>query len=167
NYEDVHVVVLHKEAGNGLGFTVAGGVDQNKPVTVHKVLPNGFAAQEGSIHEGDQVLSINGTALHNSTHKEALQTMRKAKGRGMAVVVIRRGDVTETCYSLKDSPQKAAGSPGSRVSVTLNKSSSDLGFSLEGGVGSSLGDKPLTVQRLFQGGPVGKVFPGDELLEVE
>ncbi|KAG7335764.1 hypothetical protein KOW79_000457 [Hemibagrus wyckioides] len=167
NYEDVHVVVLHKETGHGLGFTVAGGVDQNKPVTVHKVLPNGFAAQEGSIHEGDQVLSINGTALHNSTHKEALQTMRKAKGRGMAVVVIRRGDVTETCYSLKDSPQKAAGKPGSRVRVTLNKSSSDLGFSLEGGVGSSLGDKPLKVQRLFQGGPVGKVFPGDELLEVE
>lgn len=79
---------------------------------VHKVLPNGFAAQEGSIHEGDQVLSINGTALHNSTHKEALQTMRNAKGRGMAVVVIRRGDVTETCYGLKDSPQKAAGKPG-------------------------------------------------------
>ncbi|KAF4088519.1 hypothetical protein AMELA_G00083000 [Ameiurus melas] len=85
----------------------------------------------------------------------------------MAVVVIRRGDVTETCYSTKDSPQKAAANPGSRVRVTLNKSSSDLGFSLEGGVGSILGDKPLTVQRLFQGGPDGKVFPGDELLEVE
>ncbi|KAB5587113.1 hypothetical protein PHYPO_G00009180 [Pangasianodon hypophthalmus] len=167
NCEDVHVVVLHKEAGSGLGFTVAGGVDQNKPVTVHKVLRNGIAAQEGSIHVGDQVLSINGTSLHNSTHKEALYTMRKARGRPMAVVVIRRGDVTETSYSIKDSPQKAAVNPGSRVRVTLNKSSSDLGFSLEGGVGSSLGDKPLTVQRLFQGGPVGKVFPGDELLEVE
>lgn len=34
NYEDVHVIVLHKETGSGLGFTVAGGVDQNKPVTV-------------------------------------------------------------------------------------------------------------------------------------
>lgn len=34
NCEDVHVVVLHKEAGSGIGFTVAGGVDQNKPVTV-------------------------------------------------------------------------------------------------------------------------------------
>ncbi|XP_060777478.1 probable serine/threonine-protein kinase ifkA isoform X2 [Neoarius graeffei] len=167
NCEDVHVVVLHKEAGSGIGFTVAGGVDQNKPVTVHKVLRNGIAAQEGSIYVGDQVLSINGTALHNSTHKEALHTMRKARGRAMAVVVIRRGDVTETCASIKDNPQKAAGNPGSRVRVTLNKSSSDLGFSLEGGVGSSLGDKPLTVQRLFQGGPVGKVFPGDELLEVE
>ncbi|KAF4088520.1 hypothetical protein AMELA_G00083010 [Ameiurus melas] len=34
DYEDLHVVVLHKEAGIGLGFTVAGGVDQNKPMTV-------------------------------------------------------------------------------------------------------------------------------------
>ncbi|KAF7708225.1 uncharacterized protein si:dkey-92i15.4 [Silurus meridionalis] len=167
NYDDVHVVVLHKEAGTGLGFTVAGGVDQNKPVTVHRVLRGGTASQEGSIHVGDQVLSINGNALHNSTHKEALHTMRKARGRPMAVVVIRRGDVTETCYTVKDSPQKAAGNRGSRLRVTLNKASSDLGFSLEGGVGSNLGDKPLTVQRLFQGGPVGKVFPGDELLEVE
>ncbi|TTD18126.1 Pro-interleukin-16 [Bagarius yarrelli] len=167
NYEDVHVVVLHKEAGGGLGFTVAGGVDQNKPVTVHKVLPSGIAAREGSIHEGDQVLSINGTSLHNSTHKEALYTMKKARGRAMTVVVIKRGDVTELCYNLKDSTQKPVGTSGCRIRVLLNKCSSDLGFSLEGGVGSTLGDKPLTVQRLFQGGPVGKVFPGDELLEVE
>ncbi|XP_059363715.1 uncharacterized protein LOC132102971 isoform X2 [Carassius carassius] len=33
-YEDVQVVVLHKEVGSGLGFTLAGGVDQNKPVTI-------------------------------------------------------------------------------------------------------------------------------------
>lgn len=79
---------------------------------VHRVLRSGIAAQEGSIRVGDQVLSINGTALHNSTHKEALNTMRKARGRPMAVVVIRRGDVTETCYSTKDSPQKAAANPG-------------------------------------------------------
>ncbi len=30
----MQVVVLHKEVGSGLGFTLAGGVDQNKPVTV-------------------------------------------------------------------------------------------------------------------------------------
>lgn len=38
DYDDVHVVVLHKEVGVGLGFSVAGGVDQNKPVTVRKNL---------------------------------------------------------------------------------------------------------------------------------
>lgn len=40
---------------------------------------------------------------------------------------------------------------GSRVRVILNKSSSGLGFSLKGGVGSSSGDKPLTVQKIFRG----------------
>ncbi|KAL7875141.1 hypothetical protein SRHO_G00061110 [Serrasalmus rhombeus] len=178
NYEDVQVVVLHKEVGRGLGFTVAGGVDQNKPVTVHRVFPYGAAGQEGSIQEGDQVLSINGTALHNSAHWEVLRTLRKARGRGMAVVVLRRGRIAEAQHSTKDGLQQLAEKPvwsgvsvfpsaGSRVRVTLTKSNSDLGFSLEGGVGSSLGDKPLTVQRLFQGGPIGKLCPGDELLEIQ
>lgn len=36
DFEDVQVVVLHKEVGVGLGFSLAGGVDQNKPVTVRK-----------------------------------------------------------------------------------------------------------------------------------
>uniref|UniRef100_A0A8C1R712 Si:dkey-92i15.4 n=1 Tax=Cyprinus carpio TaxID=7962 RepID=A0A8C1R712_CYPCA len=158
-YEDVQVVVLHKEVGGGLGFTLAGGVDQNKPVTVHRVIPGGVAAQEGSIFEGAQVLSINGTALQNSAHWDALRTLRKAKGQGMAVVVLQSGN------SRKEDTE----SPGitGEVRMSLNKSSSDLGFSLEGGVGSSSGDKPLTVKKIFRGGPVKEVFPGDELLEVQ
>ncbi|KAI2655299.1 Pro-interleukin-16 [Labeo rohita] len=159
-YEDVQVVVLHKEVGSGLGFTLAGGVDQNKPVTVHRVIPGGVAAQEGSIFEGAQVLSINGSALQNSAHWEALRILRKARGQGMAVVVLQSGN------SRKEANERT-GITGSKVRVILNKSSSDLGFSLEGGVGSSSGDKPLTVQKIFRGGPANEVFPGDELLEVQ
>lgn len=132
----------------------------NKPVTVHRIISGGVAAQEGSIFEGAQVLSINGTALQNSAHWEALRTLRKAKGQGMAVVVLQSGN------SRKDVTEKT-GITGRRVRVTLNKSSSDLGFSLEGGVGSSSGDKPLTIQKIFRGGPMSEVFPGDELLEVQ
>ncbi|RXN10284.1 phospholipid-transporting ATPase ID-like isoform X2 [Labeo rohita] len=142
-YEDVQVVVLHKEVGSGLGFTLAGGVDQNKPVTVHRVIPGGVAAQEGSIFEGAQVLSINGSALQNSAHWEALRILRKARGQGMAVVVLQSGN------SRKEANERT-GITGSKVRVILNKSSSDLGFSLEGGVGSSSGDKPLTVQKIFR-----------------
>ncbi|XP_048009148.1 dentin sialophosphoprotein [Megalobrama amblycephala] len=159
-YEDVQVIVLHKEVGSGLGFTLAGGVDQNKPVTVHRVIPGGVAEQEGSIFEGARVLSINGTALQNSAHWEALRTLRKARGQGMAVVVL------QSVNSRKEATERP-GITGRRVRVTLKKSSSDLGFSLEGGVGSSSGDKPLTVQKIFRGGPVSEVFPGDELLEVQ
>ncbi|KAJ8354718.1 hypothetical protein SKAU_G00222850 [Synaphobranchus kaupii] len=170
-YEDVQVVVLHKEVGCGLGFTVAGGVDQNKPITVHKVFPFGLASQEGTIQEGDQVLSINGTALQNSAHWEALRTLRRARTRGMAVVVLQRGGATETCKNVADSPQAAVEQhtvkKGRMIRVMLNKSSTDLGFSLEGGLGSNTGDRPLTVKKLFQGGPVDDVFPGDELLEIE
>ncbi|KAI7807201.1 putative dentin sialophosphoprotein, partial [Triplophysa rosa] len=163
-YEDIQVVVLHKEVGCGLGFTLAGGVDQNKPVTVHRVIPEGVAAQEGSIFEGDWVLSINGTPLQKCAHWEALRTLRKTRSQTMAVVVLQRGDQNETQHRKEaiHRPQT-----GKRIYVTLNKSSYDLGFSLEGGVDSSSGDKPLTVQKIFQGGPVNKVFPGDELLEVQ
>ncbi|KAL2084187.1 hypothetical protein ACEWY4_019705 [Coilia grayii] len=171
NYDDVQVVVLHKEVGTGLGFTVAGGLDQNKPVTVHKVFSHGVAGQQGSIQEGDLVLSINGTTLQNSAHWEALRTLRKARGRDMAVVVLQRGGVNTSRQKWSD-PGKAPLTPnkeesGRQLRVTLRKQSSDLGFSLEGGLGSSLGDRPLTVKKIFQGGPVGDVCPGDELLEID
>ncbi|XP_070691297.1 serine-rich adhesin for platelets [Pempheris klunzingeri] len=172
DYDDVQVVVLHKEVGVGLGFSVAGGVDQNKAVTVHKVFHSGVAAQEGSIKEGDQVLSINGTALCGYAHWEALRVLRRAKTREMGVVVLRRGGSGGVCkrgaHTNNQGPtQTQFTETGERVRVRLEKNSRDLGFSLEGGVGSSLEDRPLTVQKIFQGGPVDKVRPGDEVIEIE
>ncbi|KAA0703196.1 PDZ domain-containing protein 2 [Triplophysa tibetana] len=163
-YADIQVVVLHKEVGCGLGFTLAGGVDQNKPVTVHRVIAEGVAAQEGSIFEGDWVLSINGTPLQKCAHWEALRMLRKTRIQAMAVVVLQRDDQNETQHR-KEAVERPE--TGKGIYVTVNKSSYDLGFSLEGGVDSCSGDKPLTVQKVFQGGPVNKVFPGDELLEVQ
>lgn len=125
----MQVVVLHKDVGVGLGFSLAGGVDQNKPVTVrgkhsrillkhtvskcfvlslftcllmsssqvHKVFHSGVAAQEGSIREGDQVLSINGTSLCGYIHWEALRVLRRAKCRDLGVVVLRRGGISSAC----------------------------------------------------------------------
>lgn len=40
---------------------------------------------------------------------------------------------------------------GEQMCVHLEKNDRDLGFSLEGGVGSSLENRPLTVQKIFQG----------------
>ncbi|XP_070822927.1 uncharacterized protein [Chaetodon trifascialis] len=169
DYDDVQVVVLHKEVGVGLGFSVAGGVDQNKPVTVHKVFPAGVAAQEGSIREGDQVLSINGTSLCGYVHWEALRVLRRAKTRDLGVVVLRRGGISSGCKGQTNHPgstQTQFTETGQRLCVCLEKNSRDLGFSLEGGIGSSLGNRPLTVQKIFQGGPADKVCPSDEVLEI-
>ncbi len=64
---------------------------------VHKVFKTGAAAQEGSIREGDHVLSINGTSLCDFVHWEALRVLRRAKSRDMGVVVLRRGGISSSC----------------------------------------------------------------------
>ncbi|XP_038146172.1 uncharacterized protein si:dkey-92i15.4 [Cyprinodon tularosa] len=171
DYDDVQVVVLHKEVGVGLGFSLAGGVDQNKPITVRKVFNSGVAAQEGSIREGDRVLSINGTALSETGHWQAVKILRKAKDREMAVVVLRKGDLSGgSKLEVQGNNEMATTTQyetGQRVCVQLQKNSRDLGFSLFGGVGSSEGNRPLTVKTIFPGGPADKVFPGDEILEIQ
>lgn len=61
------------------------------------MFPSGVAAQEGSIREGDLVLSINGTTLCSYTHWEAVRVLRRAKTREMGVVVFRRGGMSSVC----------------------------------------------------------------------
>lgn len=47
---------------------------------------------------------------------------------------------------------------GEQMCVRLEKNDRDLGFSLEGGVGSRLENRPLTVQKVFQGEKRGQIL---------
>ncbi|XP_034277275.1 pro-interleukin-16 [Pantherophis guttatus] len=176
---DIHVTILHKEEGTGLGFSLAGGIDlENKAVVVHKVFPSGLASQEGTIQKGDEVLSINGKSLKGATHSEALEILRKARHLRLAVIVTRKPKERE--WSTPSGLLQSSASTGSETSmdstpedliftVTLEKTSAGLGFTLEGGKGSIHGDKPITISRLFKGMTPQHnppVQPGDELLQV-
>ncbi|XP_028358000.1 pro-interleukin-16 isoform X2 [Phyllostomus discolor] len=178
--DSIHVTVLHKEEGAGLGFSLAGGSDlENKVVTVHRVFPNGLASQEGTIQKGNEVLSINGKSLKGATHNDALAILRQARDPRQAVIVTRR-PAPEAAPGPDSSEDPAASAPGASDSsadsteatvhtVTLEKTSAGLGFSLEGGRGSLLGDKPLTVNRIFKGAAPGQtetVQPGDEIVHL-
>lgn len=48
----------------------------------------GVASQEGTIHRGDLVLSINGKSLASSVHGDVLNTLHHARLYKYAVVVI-------------------------------------------------------------------------------
>ncbi|OWK58711.1 PDZ domain-containing protein 2 [Lonchura striata] len=186
--EDTYFVVLQKEEGAGLGFSVAGGIDlEQKSVTIHRVFSKGVASQEGTIHRGDLVLSINGKSLASSVHGDVLNTLHQAKLYKYAVIVIQKEkDKTNSSFRLEISAtgRKCVGS-GKDVSmeigrdpnldmndvicVELLKTSAGLGFSLDGGKASIAGDQPLLVKRIFKGGAAeqsGNIETGDEILAV-
>ncbi|XP_031425581.1 pro-interleukin-16 isoform X3 [Clupea harengus] len=176
--EEIHVVILHKEEGIGLGFSIAGGIDlENKATTVHRVFPAGLAAQEGTIEKGDEVLSINGQTLKNVTHNDATATLRQARGLRQAVVVVcKNRDGTGAASSGAHVSSGNAGldnsftadETGDVVTLTMEKNAGGVGFSLEGGKGSIHGDRPLTVSRVFTGGAAEQrgMQVGDEVLQV-
>uniref|UniRef100_A0A673XLV9 PDZ domain-containing protein 2-like n=1 Tax=Salmo trutta TaxID=8032 RepID=A0A673XLV9_SALTR len=184
--DDTHFVVFSKEEGSGLGFSIAGGVDlEQKSISVHRVFSNGLAGLEGTIQQGDSVLSINGSSLEGTSHGEALSCLHQARLSTQALVVLRRGKDSEgqmsprhhdlyhhtgRSYSpgCRDNGPETVG-PDGALMVHLLKTSAGLGFSLEGGKASAHGDRPLNVKRVFKGGAAELsrvVDVGDEVLEV-
>ncbi|XP_041841063.1 pro-interleukin-16 [Melanotaenia boesemani] len=170
---DIHVVILHKEEGAGLGFTIAGGCDlESKALTVHKVFPSGLAAQEGTIQKGDEVLSINGQILHGATHTDATAVLRQARSPKLAVVVVcKRTEeaVGDEGGSRGEDPLSAVEEHQASVTVEVQKGVGGVGFTLEGGKGSIHGDRPLIINRIYKGGAAEQsgLQCGDEVLQVQ
>ncbi|XP_068957104.1 PDZ domain-containing protein 2-like isoform X1 [Petaurus breviceps papuanus] len=189
NNEDIFFVVLNKGSGSGLGFSVAGGVDlEQKSITVHRVFSQGVASQEGSIHRGDLLLSINGTSLAGSVHGDVLNALHQARMHKDSIIVIKqvrdkgRGSARQegtpasgkVTMSKKDDILEL-GTAGrltdlnDTMSVELLKTSAGLGFSLDGGKASVAGDRPLLIKRIFKGGAAeqaGTIEAGDEILAI-
>ncbi|XP_066504376.1 pro-interleukin-16 isoform X2 [Hoplias malabaricus] len=177
--EDIHVVILHKEEGAGLGFSIAGGIDlENKATTVHKVFPQGLAAQEGTIEKGDEVLSINGQTLKNVKHSDATAALRQARDLKQAVVVVckskeggegRGNNANDSSLSSGTEVSFTADEGGEALTLELEKNAGGVGFSLEGGKGSIHGDKPLVISRIFTGSTAEQkgLQVGDEVLQIQ
>eukprot|EP00096_Caligus_rogercresseyi_P011894 TRINITY_DN482_c0_g3_i1.p1 TRINITY_DN482_c0_g3~~TRINITY_DN482_c0_g3_i1.p1 ORF type:complete len:855 (-),score=313.98 TRINITY_DN482_c0_g3_i1:70-2634(-) len=190
---EIMVIVLHREFTAGsIGITLAGGVDyENKDITVHKVIPGTLADRDGRIQKGDRVLSINGRSTKGVTHREALSIL-KAPRAEVVLVLSRSRSVTPAEYDRSDfssyggRPPKILESPLDHKSllsdlkfvdvprcppttVVLKKEGTGLGFSLEGGKDSPVGDRPLTIKKIFTGGAADKsaiLKVGDEILSV-
>uniref|UniRef100_A0A8C4N2H2 PDZ domain-containing protein n=1 Tax=Eptatretus burgeri TaxID=7764 RepID=A0A8C4N2H2_EPTBU len=162
-----YFVVLRKEEGMDIGFSITGGSDMELPyVTVHQVFPGGVAANEGSIHHGQRLLWLNGQWLLAVSQSTALRSLHKARTSPHALLVLAKDHEQKVIQSASEIWSKCA-CTGPFVTVSLPAGTSGLGFSINGGRDSVLGDMPLRIHRLFKGGVAeqsGCLAAGDELL---
>ncbi|CAH1783941.1 unnamed protein product [Owenia fusiformis] len=75
-------VVLPKNRSS-LGISVSGGKDsRTQPhVKVEKIFPGGVAAENGILKAGMRILKVDGQSMTSSTHKEAVECIRRSYTR--------------------------------------------------------------------------------------
>ncbi|KAK3909235.1 PDZ domain-containing protein 2 [Frankliniella fusca] len=77
----------------GLGFSIVGGRDSprgNMGIFVKTVFPNGQAAESGQLKEGDEILAVNGKALHGFSHLEAIAVFKEIRSGPVLLHIGRR-----------------------------------------------------------------------------
>ncbi|XP_022087332.1 tax1-binding protein 3-like [Acanthaster planci] len=93
-------IILKKIPGAGLGFSIAGGIDQDKTknpfipgdegIFVSAIKP-GTPAELAGLAVGDKILEVNGLDLTMSTHSHAIKLLTKEKFTVLKMKIYRRG----------------------------------------------------------------------------
>ncbi|XP_066873754.1 protein scribble homolog isoform X3 [Kogia breviceps] len=178
--EELALTIVRQTAG-GLGISIAGGKGStpykgdDEGIFISRVSEEGPAAQAG-VRVGDKLLEVNGVALQDAEHQQAVEALR---GAGTTVhmrlwrerMVEPENAVTVTPLRPEDdySPRERWGggprplqhqpeAPGplrQRHVACLVRSEKGLGFSIAGGKGSTpyrAGDPGIFISRIAEGG---------------
>uniref|UniRef100_A0A1I8GJG1 Disks large 1 tumor suppressor protein n=1 Tax=Macrostomum lignano TaxID=282301 RepID=A0A1I8GJG1_9PLAT len=86
-------VVLRRLAGQGFGFSIAGGVDEphqpgDSRLFVTKVAPGGVAESDGRMSVGDVILAVNGVDVTSVSHEAAVSAL-KMSGAQLSLLMLR------------------------------------------------------------------------------
>ncbi|XP_065367206.1 uncharacterized protein Magi [Calliphora vicina] len=82
-------VTLQRQA-LGFGFRIVGGTEEGSQVTVGHIVPGGAADNDHRITTGDEILSIDGINVVNSSHHKVVSLMGEAALRGQVTMILRR-----------------------------------------------------------------------------
>uniref|UniRef100_A0A671WV42 Multiple PDZ domain crumbs cell polarity complex component n=1 Tax=Sparus aurata TaxID=8175 RepID=A0A671WV42_SPAAU len=177
----------------GLGITIAGYVgDKNSEpsgIFVKSITKDSAVDQDGRIHVGDQIIAVDGVNIQGYTNQQAVEVLRHT-GQTVHLKLIRRGfrpeeippavapsvTILPPCTTIPTTTtvmrelelermeaEEASLFPWQVAQVEKFSENSGLGISLEASSGHHY------IRSVLPEGPVGrcgKLFSGDELLEV-
>uniref|UniRef100_A0A8C4U7L2 Multiple PDZ domain crumbs cell polarity complex component n=1 Tax=Falco tinnunculus TaxID=100819 RepID=A0A8C4U7L2_FALTI len=193
--EKFNVELTKNNQGLGITIAGYIGDKTSEPsgIFVKSITKGSAVEHDGRIHVGDQIIVVDGTNLQGFTNQQAVDVLRHT-GQTVRLTLIRRGVKQEnriqpqedfsaavekdllfqtmdsSFFIFPDNSETEQGSPslnshGCKYVAVVNKfsESSGLGISLEATVGHHF------IRSVLPEGPVGrsgKLFSGDELLEV-
>jgi len=79
-------VVILPKTDEGLGFNVMGGREQNSPIYISRVIPQGVADRCKTLKRGDQLLSVNGISVEDECHERAVELLKCSEDEVKLVV---------------------------------------------------------------------------------
>uniref|UniRef100_A0A023F3W4 Pdz domain-containing protein n=2 Tax=Triatoma infestans TaxID=30076 RepID=A0A023F3W4_TRIIF len=190
---EVLTVKLFKPEGCSLGFSVVGLRSEEKGelgIFIQEIQVNGIAGRDGHLHEGDQILAIDGQPLDsNISHQQAISILQKA--RGLVELVVARTDEppenrqvdiltanTPSPTSPSPEPLLVLSEPSTNLStdmvlntewaqvevIDLINDGSGLGFGIIGGRSTG-----VVVKTILPGGVAdrdGRLQSGDHILQI-
>ncbi|KFW79069.1 Multiple PDZ domain protein, partial [Manacus vitellinus] len=138
----------------GLGLSIVGGADTLLgAIIIHEVYEEGAASKDGRLWAGDQILEVNGFALRNTTHDEAINVLRQTPQK-----------VRLTVY--RDEAQYKEEDMYDVLNIELQKKpGKGLGLSIVG----KRNDTGVFVSDIVKGGIAdtdGRLMQGDQILTV-
>ncbi|XP_031629126.1 membrane-associated guanylate kinase, WW and PDZ domain-containing protein 1 isoform X2 [Contarinia nasturtii] len=74
----------------GFGFRIVGGTEEGSQVTVGHIVEGGAAYNNPRIETGDEILSIDGHNVVQSSHHRVVELMSDAAQRGRVTMILRR-----------------------------------------------------------------------------
>ncbi|CAF1154657.1 unnamed protein product [Rotaria sordida] len=77
---DTITIKLQPDTDGRYGFNVKGGGDEHSPIVISRIALN-TPANRASLHEGDQILSINNINIQSHSHEEVVNMIRQSRER--------------------------------------------------------------------------------------